>query len=123
MSADLQALNTRLFYNYVLLERVPATSIFIDLVSNYDLVVHSIASLALQQVGIPKEPINCTFATLQDMVHMCRTYFGDSTDSYGGDIWAIPLKPPPQGIGQGNGAAPCIWALVSTPILNALRKQ
>eukprot|EP00957_Ditylum_brightwellii_P043288 3280790-Ditylum_brightwellii.AAC.1 len=25
--------------------------------------------------------------------------------------------PPLQGLSQGNGAAPCIWALVSTPIL------
>eukprot|EP00957_Ditylum_brightwellii_P191519 14580899-Ditylum_brightwellii.AAC.1 len=49
LSADLQVLNTWLFYDYVLLERVPATSTFIDLVSNYDLVVHSIASLALQR--------------------------------------------------------------------------
>eukprot|EP00957_Ditylum_brightwellii_P194937 14852085-Ditylum_brightwellii.AAC.1 len=73
-AVDLQALNTRLFYNY-------------------------------------------------DMVHTCRTAFGDSTDSYGGDVWAIPCSPPPQGLGQGNSAAPCIWALVSTPILNALQKK
>eukprot|EP00957_Ditylum_brightwellii_P110103 8397186-Ditylum_brightwellii.AAC.1 len=46
--ADIQALNTRLFYDYVLLERTPATSTFINLVSNYDLVVHSITSLVLQ---------------------------------------------------------------------------
>eukprot|EP00957_Ditylum_brightwellii_P065859 4994787-Ditylum_brightwellii.AAC.1 len=47
-AADIQALNTRLFYDYVLLERTPATSMFINLVSNYDLVVHSIVSLAFQ---------------------------------------------------------------------------
>eukprot|EP00957_Ditylum_brightwellii_P117234 8941121-Ditylum_brightwellii.AAC.1 len=111
LSADLQALNTRLFYDYIFLERVPATSTFIDLVSNYNLVIHSIASLALQRVGMPKETIKCTFTTLQDRVHTCRTCFGDSTDSYGGDIWIILLKPPPQGLVQGNGAAPCIWAL------------
>eukprot|EP00957_Ditylum_brightwellii_P176910 13475605-Ditylum_brightwellii.AAC.1 len=64
-------------------------------------------------MGIPEEPINCTITTLQDMVHMCCSYFGDSTDSYGHDIWAILLKPPPQDLGQGNGTAPCIWALVS----------
>eukprot|EP00957_Ditylum_brightwellii_P006660 506259-Ditylum_brightwellii.AAC.1 len=53
--------------NVGVLERKPATSTFIDLVSNYDLVVHSIAVLGLQRVGMPKEPINCTFTTLQDM--------------------------------------------------------
>eukprot|EP00957_Ditylum_brightwellii_P074988 5698875-Ditylum_brightwellii.AAC.1 len=66
-AADIQALNTRLFYDYVLMEKTPAISTFIDLVSNYNLVVHSIASLAMQRVGTPKAPINCTFTTLQDM--------------------------------------------------------
>lgn len=121
-AADIQALNTRLFYDLVKLDKLPATSTFIDLVSNYDLVVHSIASLSLQRVGTPKPPIFCTFSTLQDMVSHVRTAYGDSTCKYGGELWAIPFKPPPQGLGQGNGAAPTIWALVSTPILNALRK-
>eukprot|EP00957_Ditylum_brightwellii_P099433 7574370-Ditylum_brightwellii.AAC.1 len=110
-AVDIQALNTRLFYDYVPLERTPATSTFIDLVSNYYLVVHSIASLALQQVNTPKAPIQCTFTTLQNMVHTVCTAYGDSIDSYGGDLWAIPCSPPPQGLGQGNGAAPTIWAL------------
>eukprot|EP00957_Ditylum_brightwellii_P089051 6781533-Ditylum_brightwellii.AAC.1 len=48
-AADIQVLNTWLFYDYVLLERTPSTSTFINLVSKYNLVVHSIASLALQQ--------------------------------------------------------------------------
>eukprot|EP00957_Ditylum_brightwellii_P008938 676527-Ditylum_brightwellii.AAC.1 len=105
-AADIQALNTRLYYDYALLERTPATSTFIDLVSNYDLVAHSIASLALQRVNTPKAPIQCTFTTLQDMVHIVRTAYGDSIESYGGDLWALPCSPPPQGLGQGNGAAP-----------------
>ena len=57
------------------------------------------------------------------MVHTCRTVFRDSTYSYGGKIWAIPHYKPLQGIGQGNGADTRIWALVSTPILNALREK
>eukprot|EP00957_Ditylum_brightwellii_P131230 10008906-Ditylum_brightwellii.AAC.1 len=101
----------RLFYSYILLERTPTASTFIDLVSNYELAVHSIASLVLQRVGMPKEPIQFTFITLQDMVHMCRTTFGNSTSSYQGNIWAILCKPPPQGLDQGNGVTPCIWAL------------
>eukprot|EP00957_Ditylum_brightwellii_P154326 11744250-Ditylum_brightwellii.AAC.1 len=70
-AADLQALNTCLFFDCVKLEHKSATSTFIDLVSNYSLVVHSIAVLALQCIGVPKEPINYTFTTLQDMVHTC----------------------------------------------------
>eukprot|EP00957_Ditylum_brightwellii_P124976 9527183-Ditylum_brightwellii.AAC.1 len=119
--ADLQALNTCLFHNFIWLERTTSTSTFIDLVSTYNLVVHSIASLALQQVGTPKELILCTFTTLQDMVHTCYMAFGNLTASYGGNVWAIPCSSYPQGLRQGNRAAPCIWVLLSTPILNALK--
>eukprot|EP00957_Ditylum_brightwellii_P029445 2225480-Ditylum_brightwellii.AAC.1 len=49
-SANLQALNTRLYYDHILLKRVPATSVFIDLAFSYDLVVPNIAALALQRV-------------------------------------------------------------------------
>eukprot|EP00957_Ditylum_brightwellii_P178897 13626967-Ditylum_brightwellii.AAC.1 len=66
-SADLQALSTRLFYGYTLLKKHPSTNLFIDLVSNYNLVVHSIATMAMRQVGMPPAPIYCTFNTLQDM--------------------------------------------------------
>eukprot|EP00957_Ditylum_brightwellii_P139580 10637821-Ditylum_brightwellii.AAC.1 len=50
-SAEVQGLNVHLFYDQVKLNKVPATSTFVDRVSNYNLVVHSIGSLALQQVG------------------------------------------------------------------------
>eukprot|EP00957_Ditylum_brightwellii_P103603 7893313-Ditylum_brightwellii.AAC.1 len=71
-STDIQALKTRLYYDYFLLERVPATSALIDLVSTYDLVVHSNASLALKQVNIPKTLTHCTFTTLQSIVYTMR---------------------------------------------------
>ena len=45
--SDTRALNTSLFYDLIRLKRVPETSIFEDLISNYDLVVHSIASIYL----------------------------------------------------------------------------
>lgn len=114
-AADIQALNTRLFYDLVRLKKIPATSEFTDLVSNYDLVVHSLASLSLQRVGVPKEPILYTFTTLQNMVSSVRTAFSDSIKTMGGDLWAVPLNPPPQGLGQGNGVAPAIWAVTTLP--------
>ena len=43
---------------------------------------------------------------------------GTSTWWFGGDS---PTQIP-HGVGQGNGAAPAIWAVVSTPILNMLRE-
>ena len=66
-AADIYALNIRLFYDPTSLKRVPETITFADLVSNYNLLVHNIASLSLQQSNIPKKPIRCTFTTLQNM--------------------------------------------------------
>lgn len=76
---------------------------------------------AMRRVGVPIKPIICTFTTLQSMVSSVRMSYGDSMQGMGGDIWAVPLNPPPQGLGQGNGAAPAIWAVVSTPLLSYLR--
>ena len=56
------------------------------------------------------------------MSHTVRMEFGDSKKTYGGDNWATPLNPPQQGLGQGNGAAPDIWDIVRTTLLNCPRK-
>eukprot|EP00957_Ditylum_brightwellii_P069333 5263614-Ditylum_brightwellii.AAC.1 len=84
--ADLQALTTRLLYNCVLLKGTPATSLFIDLVSNYDLVVHNAVSIALQKVAMPKSPILYAFKMLQYMIHTVRIAHGDSIEKYGDDM-------------------------------------
>ena len=39
-AADVQALNTRLFYDLVRHKKVASTSVFADIISNYDLVVN-----------------------------------------------------------------------------------
>jgi hypothetical protein len=90
-----------------------------DAKSCYDLIGHTQAALSMQRVGVPKNVINCLFTTLQEAVHQVRTGFGDSTASYGGQVWLIPIH----GIGQGNGDGPAIWAVVSTPLLNVLREK
>jgi hypothetical protein len=90
-----------------------------DAKSCYNLIGHTQASLSMQRVGVPKHIINCLFTTLQDAVHKVRTGFGDSKESYGGKVWLVPIH----GIGQGNGAGPAIWAVVSTPLLNVLHQK
>ena len=77
--AYIQDLNTRLFYDLTRLKRIAGTSTFDDLVFNYNLVVHSITSLSMQRANISKEPIMCTFTTLQNMEHSAITAFGEST--------------------------------------------
>ena len=66
---DTQYLNTRLLYDLIRKHRIYTTSKFTDLISNQDLVVHSIASIILHRFNVPKEPILCTFANLQNKVH------------------------------------------------------
>ena len=53
-SADIQALNTRLFYDLIKQNRIQGTSIFAGIVSNYELVVHSNAYLSLQIINVSK---------------------------------------------------------------------
>jgi hypothetical protein len=73
----------------------------------------------MQRVGAPKNIINCLFTTLKEAIHKVRTGFGESKAHYGGPVWLVPIH----GIGQGNGADPAIWAVVSTPLLNVLRES
>jgi hypothetical protein len=90
-----------------------------DAKSCYDLIGHTQAAVSMQRVGVPKSVIKCLFSTLQNAIHRVRTGCGDSSASYGGEVWLIPIH----SIGQGNGAGPAIWAVVSTPLLNALHKK
>jgi hypothetical protein len=90
-----------------------------DAKSCYDLIGHTQASISMQRLGVPKHAINCLFDTLQNATHQVRTAYGDSDFTYGGETWDKPMH----GVGQGNGAGPAIWAVVSTPILNMLRSK
>jgi hypothetical protein len=59
------------------------------------------------------------FGTIQGLQHHVRTAFGDSKEFFAANTGNVPI----QGVGQGNGAGPQIWALVSTPIFNMLREM
>lgn len=119
-----QSLNKRLTFDLLRCERRSAVDSAVDLRSNYDLVAHATASISLQRQGLPEPPIVCMFTTLQNMEHYIRTAYGISDATFGGDgLWAFPYDHPPQGLNQGNGAGPAIWAVVSTPVLNMLRSK
>ena len=122
-SAADQALNKRLLFDLMRQKRHPATDTAVDLKSCYDLVAHAPASISMQRQHLQEPPIVCMMTTLQNMVHTVRTAFGDSERSFGGELYAVPFAPPPMGVGQGNGAGPAIWAVVSTPVLNMLRAE
>ena len=87
--------------------------------SCYDRIVHAVASLCLQRQGISESEVVCMFSTLQNLEHTIRTAYGDSKETYGGDLWVVPM----QGVYQGNGAGPLIWAVVSSPLLDIMREE
>jgi hypothetical protein len=87
-----------------------------DAKSCYDRIVHNVAALCMHHMGLPREPVESMFLTLQQSQHVISTAFGISKISYGRER-DIPL----QGVGQGNGAGPAIWAVMSTVIINMMR--
>ena len=72
--------------------------------------------MSLRRLGIPIEPLLCMFLTLQKSHHHVMTAFGVSESTYT-SLLDIPL----QGIGQGNGAGPSIWAAVNSPIIQMVK--
>ena len=118
-TAIIQCLNKKLTFDLWRQRKTPGALLSNDAKSCYDRILHNIASISMQRQGVGKNNITCMFTTIQKLTHTVRTAFGDSESSFTQDLWATPLH----GVGQGNGAGPAIWAVVSTPILDLLRNQ
>jgi hypothetical protein len=73
----------------------------------------------MQQPNVPASACTCVFATLQNLHHTVMTIYGDSKSGYGGTLWAVTFS----GVGQGNGAGPEIWEVVSTPVLKMMKDE
>jgi Reverse transcriptase (RNA-dependent DNA polymerase) len=112
-----QWLNKRLTFDLSWILHKPMALCSNDAKSYYDRVVHSVASLCLQRIGCPKPVVITMFETIQNLRHHVRSQYGDSDLFYQAHQSTAPI----QGLGQGNGAGPTIWALISTPVLNMLR--
>lgn len=85
----------------------------------YDQIQHSVAPLCLKCLGLPEGVIVCMSSTLQNLEYTMRMIYGDSEQSYGGNLWIIPLH----GSRQGNGTGPMLWAVVSTPVLKVMQSE
>lgn len=116
-SAIDHAVHKRIWYDIVRQTRQPAYMISNDAKSNYDRILHTIASLAYKRIGIPDAPVHSMLITIQLMRHYIRTSYGDSITFMNCSGVLIPY----QGLLQGNGASPTTWVLVSTPLINMLR--
>jgi hypothetical protein len=111
------ALNKVLSMNIIRQYRRTAALCSTDAKSCYDRILHSIASMAMQRMGVSPSTCHMMLGTLQDVRHYIRTSYGDSASSYGSI--SIPL----QGVLQGNGAGPAIWLVVSIPIINMIKAE
>ena len=89
-----------------------------DAVSCYDRILHSVASLCMQRLGVPQQSCHLLFGTLEHIQHFVRTTYGDSSSNYCG----VRIRPL-QGVGQGNGAGPAIWLVITIPLINMLRAE
>lgn len=81
--------------------------------------MHTVTLLSLQRQGLQLPEIVCMFSTLQQLEHNIRTTYVDSLKQYKGDIWAVPM----QGVYQGHGVGPIVWAVVSSPMLQTMKDE
>ena len=88
-----------------------------DAKSCYDRILHNVGTLCMRRLGLSPETCHVMFGTLQQVRHYVRTTYGDSASYYQGIEYSL------QGIGQGNGAGPAIWLIVSIPIINMLKAE
>ena len=120
-TAILHALNKRLTFDILRQQKKGAGICSCDLKSCYDRIVHSFATLAMRRAGAAESSTSSMFKTIQRLQHRVRTAFGDSAATFGGDEWS-DLEAL-MGVGQGNGAGPAIWAVISTVFFDVLRKH
>ena len=110
-------LNKVLAYDTLRQQHRPAALCSTDATSCYDRIVHSVASICMQRMGVQDTACRLIFGTLQQLQHFITTHYGLSDTAYGAA--EIPL----QGVGQGNGAGPAICLVVSIPMINMLQRQ
>jgi hypothetical protein len=98
--------------------RLPAGISAVDADNCYDRIVHSIASLLFQSLGVPKEACVSIFKTIQDMKFFLQQGFGDSKDFASADGFTKT-----QGMCQGNGVAPAGCTVDSIPMIQAHKRK
>ena len=75
----------------------------------------------MQRAGAPRTAIVSMLTTIRKLRHAVRTAYGDSQHTFGGEDWRH--LDPLHGIGQGNGAGPAIWAVVSSVLFDYVRDK
>jgi len=118
-AAIYQSLNMQLIYDLMRQQWLTLAIHSNDAKACYNWIVHAFACLAFLHLGIPIGPISVMFGTIQLLHYLIQTAFGNSTLSFTGTTLGTPL----QGVGQGHGTGPQIWAAVSSPIFDMVCKS
>ena len=74
-----RSLNKRLTYDIIRQKKRPGVLCSNDAKSCYDWIVHLVASLAMQRVGAPVEPIICMLSVFRSGVQWCIVCGSDSS--------------------------------------------
>ncbi len=104
----------KLFYEIACQARTPAAIASIDASNCYDWIAHAMASLIFQSFGVESTTVLAMLKTNQEMKFFLCTAYGDSKTFAGS---SIEIKT--QELGQGNGASPAGWCVISIVILRA----
>jgi hypothetical protein len=110
-------LEKRLLYDFARLSKTSLVTIDNDAASCYDRIVKTVAMVACQGAGLPAKTATMHNLVHYQMVHRVKTAHGTSEDTYTGSV-GDPLE----GTGQGSGASPAIWLLLSSTLLRALAR-
>ena len=85
----------------------------------FDRINHTFAILVLMSFGVSAVLARSLFETIQTADHHIKTGYGRSEKAYGNN----DEKEPHQGIGQGNGLGPTLWALLSTILIKNMKRH
>lgn len=104
-----------IFFDILRQTRSPGVFFASDLHQCFDRMAHPVCSLVMQRLGVDKNVIKCMLTAIQEMTHVVRTGYGDSTASYG-NYHDSPL----QGGGQGNAVAGPLFIAISIILISML---
>ena len=113
-------LNRALLFDITRYKKTGLGMASVDLKSCYDRVAHAPSTLAMTGYGMPKEPIQSMYTTIQNMQYHTKTVHGVSKETFGGKEDFIAC---PNGLGQGNGAGPACWSVSSAHMFDVLKAR
>ena len=89
----------------------------IDAKGCFDRIVHTVAILVLMSFGMSCIGLRELFECIQNSDHRIKTSYGVSKPAYG------KSDPPSMGVGQGVAFGPALWALISSKMIEQIKKR